>query len=133
MKAARPFTACKDTRGKSEPRTVLSRIKRPASAKTDSLKKIIQVIENTLNKGAQTLLAKTKTLEKFSKTRHRPDPTSFRLPHARSEPFLYPSRTAHHIPTQSEARAPLRSAKLIEQSDPFKPYVKQESLLTENE
>lgn len=45
----------------------MSGFKRPNSAKAHTLKQIIQVIENTLNKGAQTILTKTKTLDKFSK------------------------------------------------------------------
>lgn len=67
MKATRPFTAPKENRSRQSPRLVISGFKRPNSAKVQSLKQIIQVIENTLNKGAQTILIKAKTLDKFSK------------------------------------------------------------------
>ena len=62
MKATRPFTAPKEHRYRQSPRLVISGFKRPNSAKAHSLKQIIQVIEDTLNRGAQTILTKTKTL-----------------------------------------------------------------------
>jgi hypothetical protein len=66
MKARRPFTAPRQPR--ITPHTTISGYKRPSSAQTQSLKQIIQVIENTLNQGTQSLLTtKTKTLDKFSK------------------------------------------------------------------
>lgn len=82
MKHSRPFTACKENlTTKLDNKTVLSQIKRPLSAKNDSLKRIIQVIENTLNKGAQTILTKTKTLEKFKKMKNPTSESSqFRMP-----------------------------------------------------
>ena len=47
---------------KVDARTIIPGYKRPASAQAHSLKQIIQVIENTLSKGAQSILTKTKTL-----------------------------------------------------------------------
>jgi hypothetical protein len=83
MKASRPSTALKDNRyGGKEGRYVLSSSKRPQTASSDSLKKIIQVIERTLNKGAQTILTKinNKTLDRYSKVRHHTDLSQYRLP-----------------------------------------------------
>ena len=68
MKANRPLTAPKDNRlYLIDTKTVIPGYKRPVSAKTHSLRQVIQVIENTLSKGAQTILTKSKTLDKFSK------------------------------------------------------------------
>ncbi len=63
MKNSRPYTAFRDNRiSKVDSKIVVNQIKRPLSANNDSLKKIIQIIENTLNQGAKTILTKTKTL-----------------------------------------------------------------------
>jgi len=83
MKASRPSTALKDTKStRKDSKHILSRPKRPQTATSDSLKKIIQVIEHTLNKGAQTILTKinTKTWDRYSKIRYQPDFSQYRLP-----------------------------------------------------
>lgn len=67
MNNIRPLTAPKENKSSKELKLLIPGFRRPASAKTHSLKQIIQVIENTLNKGAQTLLTKSKTLDRFSK------------------------------------------------------------------
>jgi hypothetical protein len=86
MKSSRPYTANKDNRiTKIDNKMVVSQIKRPLSAKNDSLKRIIQVIENTLNKGAQSILTKTKTLEKFKKLKNQSADPQFRMPKERSK------------------------------------------------
>lgn len=74
MKINRPLTAPKEKHlSKFESKLTIPGYKRPVSAKTHSLKQIIQVIENTLNRGAQTILTKAKTLDKFSKFKMQMD------------------------------------------------------------
>jgi hypothetical protein len=74
MSISRPHTAFRDYRTlKPDQKTILTSFKRPNSAKTDSLKKIIQIIENTLNLGAQAILVKNKSMDKFSKLKNQND------------------------------------------------------------
>lgn len=71
MKASRPFTACRENRSsKGDCRSPLPN-KRPRTAKNDSIRKIIEVIESTLSRGAQVLRRKENTMEKLSKAKDR--------------------------------------------------------------
>lgn len=81
MKASRPKTAVRDNIVNRKDKHVLIHSTRPQTAASDSLKKIIQVIEQTLTKGAQTILTKinNKTWERYSKSKYHHD-SQFRLP-----------------------------------------------------
>jgi hypothetical protein len=72
MRVSRPFTP-NSLAYQSQPKSklLISRIKRPSSARNTSLKKIIQVIEKTLQKDAQTILKKVQTLDRYSKLKSR--------------------------------------------------------------
>lgn len=72
MKASRPFTACRENRSSNGDCRSLQPNKRPGTAKNDSIKKIIEVIERTLSRGAQVLSRKEKTMERLSKAKDRP-------------------------------------------------------------
>ena len=66
------MTAPKESRPtKPEMKTMIPGYRRPTSAKAHSLQQIIQVIEDTLNKGAQTILNRSKTLDNFSKLKNQ--------------------------------------------------------------
>jgi hypothetical protein len=71
MNISRPFTAFKENRTSKIETKMLTHVKRPLSAKSDSLKKIIQVIEDTLSRGANTIQKKVKTMDKFSKLKNQ--------------------------------------------------------------
>ena len=71
MRSNRPFTAPKARVMRQDSKMTISGFKRTNSAKAQSLKQIINVIESTLNQGAQTVLIKTKTMDKLSKVKQQ--------------------------------------------------------------
>ncbi len=112
--------------------------KRPQSAKSDSLKKIIQVIENTLSKGSQTLQTKTKTLDKFSKVKNQSlDFSQFKLfkLRPRYDREIPQFRTEFLISNASEnsrSTPTIKSSKKLftsHENDEFVPYSKQPAVL----
>lgn len=69
MKASRPFTAGRENKSSNGDGRPLLSNKRPKTAKNDSIKKIIEVIERTLSSGVRVLRRKENTMESLSKAK----------------------------------------------------------------